>query len=89
MNSQLRINSETGSIVEEEEEDLSGQTPPVIFHGINLVPPIHGLHADQDVTLLSMKGAVAQAHSDNSANVTILAIEAEGDMDYPLPDTDM
>ena len=46
MNSQLRKHSEDDHELEEEEASKDGK-PPIIYHGVNLVPPIHGLHADQ------------------------------------------
>jgi len=59
---------------------------PRVMHGLNLVPPRDGLHADQDVTLASMRLAVATARREGTAHVTVLAVEAQGDADYPLPD---
>jgi hypothetical protein len=104
---------------------------PRVFHGVNLVPPTHGLHADQvmrkkmstcipppflfvfvflrfhchhsciqievcvslsrmcvskDVTLRSMRRAVAVAASQRTADVSVVAVELVGDLDYPLPD---
>jgi len=66
--------------------ERTGPQPPLIMHGVNLVPPRNGLHADQDVTLASMVKAVRVAERTGAANVTVLAVERQGDEDYPLPD---
>jgi hypothetical protein len=39
------------------------------------------------LTLLSMRRAVLAAASTGAADVTVLAIEGVGDLDYPLPET--
>lgn len=45
------------------DDDDASANPNIarVFHGVNLMPPSHGLHADQDVTLVSLSNAVEQA----------------------------